>query len=170
MARHLAGYYSSVNLAALTPLNTHADTQLFSTGTNLRVDPSVNMLAMASCIYYGTSVTQTQLGSPSLRQLAPLDVSAQQIIPPLYSPISKLDLYDNPLKLAPNESLTFSVNGGAGGAVGGYGFVEFVDAPIKPVTGNIFTVQATGAATLMAGKFVNTALTDRKSTRLNSSH
>lgn len=159
MARHLAAYYSSVNLAALTAFAAVPDQQLFTEGNAIRVDPTVDMIGSSTTIYLGTAVKQTQLNSPSLRQLAPYDSAGQNLTFPTTVPLSTNDLYDAPLQLAGNESLTFSVDGTAGGAVNGYGIVEFLDGPVKPVTGTMFTVRATGAATLEDGEFVNTPVT-----------
>lgn len=158
MARHTATFYQSVNLSALTAILAVPDTQIFTSGDNLRVDPTVDMLASAYNVYEGTGFTQTQIVTPSLRQIAPLDISENNLSVSSSVAPSLLDLYANPKQLVGNETLTLSMNGTAGGAVAAYSIVDFVDAPIKPVTGNIFTVRATGAANLSAGVYVNTPL------------
>jgi hypothetical protein len=160
MSRHTAGYYSSVNLAALTLLNAIPDTQLYTNSTNIRVDPTVDMLASVYNNYIGgTTFTQSQITTPSLRALAPIDVSENNLALPTTVSPSLLDLYASPKQLDGNESMTLGFNGSAGGVEPAYSVVDFVDGPIKPVGGNIFTVRATGAATLAAGTWVNTAVT-----------
>lgn len=159
MARHTATFYQSTSLGSLTALLAVPDTQIFTSGDNLRVDPTVDMLASSYNVYLGTTFTQTQIVTPSLRMIAPLDVSQNNLTVSSTVAPSLLDLYANPKQLAGNETLTYSQNGAHSGAVAAYGIVDFVDAPIKPVTGNIFTVRATGAAALSAGVYVNTGLT-----------
>jgi len=160
MPRHTAGFYSSVNLAALTALNAIPDTQLYTNATNIRVDPTVDMISTVYNNYIGgTTATQAQIVTPSLRALAPLDVSAINLALPTSVQPNLVDLSANPKALVGNESMNMYFNGSAGGAEPAYSLIDFVDAAIKPVTGDIFTVRATGAATLVAGTFVNTALT-----------
>lgn len=157
MSRHTSGYYSSVNLAALTNLNAIPDTQLFTSGTEIRVDPTVDMIASVYNTYIGgTTGTQAQIVTPSLRALAPLDISNITLALPTTVPANVLDLYATPKQLVGNESMYLAFNGTAGGVEPAYSLVDFVDGPVKPVTGNIFTVRATGAAALTAGQFVNT--------------
>lgn len=159
MSRHTAGYYSSVQLSALTNLNAIPDTQLFTSGTEIRVDPTVDMVASVYSQYIGgTTAVQSQIVTPSLRALAPLDVSQIATALPTTIPPNVLDLYASPKQLVGNESMYLAQNGTAGGVEDAYSLVDFVDGQIKPVTGNIFTVRATGAATLSAGVFVNTAV------------
>lgn len=159
MARHLAAFYQSVNLAALTAINAVPDTQIFTSGTTQRVPPDLPNISFTAGIYPGTTFTQAQIETPSLRALANHDISALSPSP-VTGDINNIDdRYDNPLSLAGNETLTLSLNGTAGSAHDAYGIVEYTDGPVKPVTGDFFTVQATGAAVLSAGKFVNTPVT-----------
>ena len=159
MPRHTSAFYQSTALGSLSTINAVPDTQIFSSGANLRVDPTVDMLGSVYSVYLGTTFTQTQIVTPSLRQLAPFDVSENNLTVATTVAPSLLDIYGTPKQLVGNETLTFSQNGAHSGAVAAYGVVDFVDAPIKPVTGNIFTIRATGAAALSAGVYVNTALT-----------
>ena len=155
--RHLAAFYSNAALGGvLTALAAVPDTQIFTSGNILRVSPDVPLLAMAYGAYLATTITQGQIETPSLRALANFDVSPLSLTGPVADSQSFDDLYDAPLTLAGNESMTFSVNGTSTGAQDAYGIVEFTDGAVKPVSGNIFTVRGTGAATLSAGVFVNT--------------
>lgn len=157
--RHMAAFYQSVNLAALTALNAVPDTQINVNGINILVPPSMSNVGSALALYNGTTFTQAQLQSPTLRSLAPYDVSPILEGAALTTtPVTDL-VYDNPIALTGQEYLNFAFNGGAGGAVNAYGLVELVDGPQKPVTGDIFTVRGTGASALADGTWINTPIT-----------
>lgn len=157
--RHLAAFYQSVAITALAAINAVPDTQIFTSGTTMRVPPDLPNIGLAAANYFGTSTLQGQIETPSLRALANLDISP--LNPPLVTNglTGFADYYDTPVTLNGNESMTLSLSGTNSGAAGAYGFVEFTDGPIKPVTGEFFTVKATGTAALSAGKFVNTGVT-----------
>lgn len=159
MGRHTAAFFQSVNINALTNILAVPDTQIFTSGDNLRVDPTVDMLASCFTNYNGTTFTQTQVVTPSLRQLAPLDISENNKVTSATVAPNILDLYANPKQLVGNETFTLAMNGTAGGVHNAYALVDFVDNPIKPVTGNIFTVRGTGGAALTDGLYVNTPIT-----------
>ena len=159
MTRHLAAFYQSAAITTLVAINAVPDTQIFTSGTTQRVPPDLPFIASCMASYAGSTITQAQVETPSLRALANYDISA--LNPPAVTSANNNldDRYDNPLALAGNETLTLSIAGTNAGAAAAYGIVEYCDGPVKPATGNFFTVQATGAATLSAGKFVNTAVT-----------
>jgi hypothetical protein len=157
--RHLGAFYQSIDLnAALTNINAVPDTQVYTSGTLLRVPPELPNLCKAAAIYLGTSFTNAQVSTPSLRALANYDISPLSLVAPFALDGEYDDRYDNPLALAGNEQLQFALNGDAAGAVAGYGLLEFSDGPVKAETRNSFTVKATGAAVLAAGQFVNTGV------------
>ncbi len=156
--RHLAAFYSNATIAAPTLLAAVPDTQIFSQGTIQRVPPAMPNLCMAAAFYDDTSFLSAQVQTPSLRVLANYDVSPINATLPAPNTNSYDDRYDAPLELEGNESLTVELDAAAGGNKDGYLIVEYCDAPVKAVTEKSFTVKATGAATLSAGTFVNTAI------------
>jgi hypothetical protein len=66
---------------------------------------------------------------------------------------------DAPLPLAVDEAVNFAIEANPAAAAQQYGTVLFADGPQTPVTGEIFTVRATGATTLAANTWVNGNLT-----------
>jgi hypothetical protein len=159
MTRHLAAFYQSLTSPTLATVNAVPDTQIVTLGNAIRVPLDIFNLSMVASLYEATTFTQAQVETPSLRALAPLDVNPLNISQPLPLNNNFADFYNSPVKLVGNENLTLSFSGTSTGGQGAYGVVEFTDGPIKPVSGNIFTIKASAAATLSAGTFVNSALT-----------
>lgn len=159
MARHQAAFYQNANFGTLTPVNTVPDTQIFTAGTILRVPPELPFICMAAAEYAGTTIDQAQIETPTLRALANHDVSPLGIQPQTGGNKNYNDLYDNPLAVKGNESLTLSILGTGAGSHVATAIIELCDGAVKPTTGNFFTVRATGAAALSAGLYVNTAVT-----------
>ncbi len=158
--RHTSAYYSNADLAGvLTALAAVNDPVNQAFGDNVQVPTALPFIGAALGIYDGTAFDNAQLQSPSLLAQAPYDISPITM-DAVYGEIPPGDVFfDSPIPLKGGEYLRFFENGDAGGAVDGFGFVEFVDGPPKPSSGKIFTVRATGAATLVAGQWVNTPLT-----------
>lgn len=159
--QHLVAYYQSVDQgAALAAINGVADPILFVNGTTVRVPSDLPFLAGASLITPATTITAAQIQTPTLRDtfypnISPLDnvLAGSSLLPPqLYRP-------NAPLPLTGLEQMQFYSNTDNAGAVAIYGLVWLQDAPQAPVEGEILTIRATGAATLVAGTWVNTNLT-----------
>ncbi len=159
MARHLAAFYSSLTNPTVAALNAVPDTQIFSVGTIQRVPPAMPNVCMAEASYVATTLTLAEVQTPSLRVLANYDISPLNLTAPPTNAFSYDDRYDNPLKLTGNEDLQAVMTGTSTGAQDAYVILEYCDGPAKPDMRNSFTIQATGAATLSAGAYVNTALT-----------
>jgi hypothetical protein len=138
------------NVAAL------ADQHVTVSGNNIRV-PALSQLAG----YYanGTTISRAQISSPSLRRKAlidiePIDISAEPSAnPPMH------DRFSSPIPLEADEDLTALVAEGAAGAEYEHVLAWLCDGPITPVTGEVFTVRATGTTTLTAYAWTNCALT-----------
>lgn len=157
--RHMGAFYQSATITSLVTINAVADQSIFTSGKDLRVPNDLPYLSMAAALHNDAGFTQAQVQSPTLRDLAPFDVSPNKAALVFPSPHTGAYLYDNPLQLTGNEALNFAFAGADAGNIVSYGLVELTDGPVKPVTGEIFTVRATGTAALSAGVWVNTPLT-----------
>lgn len=157
---HLAAFYQSVDpAAALTKINAVTDQALRTDGNDLVVPSGVSNLIAEACLSAATGLSYGQVSSPSLRQLA-----NQDVLPVVAGVVfggnpAIQEHFMLPRQLKGNESLNFAVNATGGAAAANYGLVWLSDGALAQVTGNIFSVRATGAAALAAGSWVNTALT-----------
>jgi hypothetical protein len=100
---------------------------------------------------------RAEIQAPSLR--ATLNFDVNPIVNGLVfgSLPRSMRMWQTPLQLNPNEPLEYFFQNGA--AVMNRGLIMLADGPISPVKGKIFSVRATGAATLVTATWVNTALT-----------
>jgi len=104
-----------------------------------------------------TLVTQARIESPTLRRLAnidviPLDLGTEPGTPPLF-----VSIISNPKALEGSEGLNFKAT--CGQAFTARLLAWLSDGPLAPVTGEIFTVKATGTTTLVASAWTNGAIT-----------
>lgn len=157
---HLAAFYESVDPgAALTKISAVADQAVRTDADDLIVPTGVSNLIGEAALTAATGPGYGQVQSPSLRQLA-----NQDVLPIVAGVVfggnpSVQSHFNNPRPLKANESLNFAIEATGGAAASCYGLVWLSDGALQPVQGNIFTVRATGAATLAAGSWVNTSLT-----------
>lgn len=155
---HTIGYELSSSLAALTALTPIPDPTLRVAGNDFFVPNGPSQLAMAfGMINSAAATVRLQIQSPSLRATLNVDINpvTQGLVFPALA--GGLFLQNNPLPLVVNEPL--DVFGQNGAAVMNRCFLWLSDGPIKPVTGKIFTVRATAAATLVTASWVNSSLT-----------
>jgi hypothetical protein len=157
---HLAAYYQNVDPAAsLKAINAVPDQAVFSSGLDIRVPTGLAKLLGAAALSAATVPLYAQVSSPTLRDLANQDVSpiADAIV---WTESHCLgDFFDNPRDLTELEAVEFAIYATGGAAAHEYGLIFLGDGPVKPTSGKIFTVEATAAITLAAGKWVNGALT-----------
>lgn len=158
---HLVAWYESIdpggtwaNIAGVP------DQTVTVNGDNVYVPTALPNMIGAACLFNDTTATLGgRVTSPSLRTLLNPDVNP--IVSALVwgsPPEGNLHpLNANPLK--PTEGLQFQINANPASAAVGQGFVWLSDGPQQAVSGDIRTVRATGAASLSAGAWVNTALT-----------
>lgn len=157
---HLAAYYQSVDPGAtLTKISAVADQAIRTDGNDVVVPSSLANLVCEAALSAATGPSYGQVQSPSLRQLANQDVD------PIVNGVvfgndpATQAHFGSPRMLKGNESLNFAINATGGAAAANYGLVWLADGAMARINGNIFTVRATGAASLSAGSWVNTALT-----------
>lgn len=157
---HLAAFYQSVDPAgALTKLAAVADQAIRTDGNDITIPSAIANLLAEAGLSAATGPSYAQVQSPSLRQLANQDVDPIVAAVVFGANPSVQAHFANPRPLKGNESVNFLVNATGGVAAANYGLIWLGDGPIQKANGNIFSVRATGAATLAAGTWVNTALT-----------
>jgi hypothetical protein len=158
MAFHLVGYETSASQAALTAITPIPDPTVRVTGNDILVPAQLNYVVSASALINSAAATlRAQVQSPSLRAMLNFDINP--IVNGLvYGNLARVcRMWDTPLQLVTNEPMDVFVQNGA--AVMNRAFITLADGPLKPVTGKIYTVRATGAATLVTATWVNTTLT-----------
>jgi len=140
-----------VNIAAV------ADPHVRVVGDDIYVPGALPNLA--GYYFGGANFTQGQVSSPSLRTLANIDVEPADLADEPASPPAVHDLFASPKPLEGGEAINTLMAEDAAGASRVNAILWFSDGPIAPVTGDIFTVRATGATTLVANAWTNGALT-----------
>lgn len=156
--QHLFGYETSASEAALTAITPIPDTQVTISGNDVRVPQGMANIAWAAAmINSATATLRAQLVSPSLRAILPFDISpiANGLVFP--GPPTVNRMLRNPVPLQALESLDAQVQNGAN--VMNRVFASFCDGPQLPVSGNIYTVRCTAAASLVTASWVNSVLT-----------
>jgi hypothetical protein len=158
MTMHTVGYETSGSNAALAAITPIPDGTVVISGNDIRVPADLkNICWTAGQINSAAATLRAQLTSPSLRAQIPFDISPIRngltfgSLPPV------MRMWDTPLPLVGLESLDFQVQNGA--AVMNRGFLSFCDGPIKPVTGNIYSIRFTLAATLATATWANSQIT-----------
>lgn len=135
-----------------SPVSTVADSHVTRYGDDLIV-PELNKVILA--FVCGATVTRARLSSPSLRrfirpELNPLNVGVEPT-----SPLTIVDLRDNPIPLETDEALNVEVIEGYTGAERETVILFLADGTPAPVTGDIFTVRGVGTTTLNAYEWTN---------------
>lgn len=155
---HLVGYEQSASLAALTAITAIPDPTVRVVTNDIYVPDKINMIVgCAAMINSAAATLRAEIQAPSLRATLNFDVS------PIVNGLvfgtlpRSMRMWQTPLQLASNEPLEFFFQNGA--AVMNRGLVLLADGPISPIKGKIFSVRATGAASLVTATWVNTALT-----------
>lgn len=158
MAIHMIGYETSASDAALTAITPIPDPTLRVTGNDFLVPPQLpNIVLGAGMINSVAATLRMQVQSPSLRATLNFDISPinNGLV---FGSLPRLNrLWQTPLPLVGGEPLDVFVQNGA--AVMNRAFLMLSDGPVAPITGKIYTVRATGAASLVTASWVNTVLT-----------
>ncbi|KKN19098.1 hypothetical protein LCGC14_0949260 [marine sediment metagenome] len=158
--QHLVGWFQDVDqAAAAADIAAISDDTLFAQGDIIRVPEEMSNVMAVACITAAVTFTSAQLQSPSLRQLANMDILPVVRAAVFGSSPALMDLSKNPFALIPNESLTFNTNTDDAAVIEIYGLLWLTDGPAVPVSGEIFTVRATAAIVLAGGAWINGNLT-----------
>lgn len=158
MSMHLIGYESTASNAALAAITPIPDPTLRVSGNDFYVPSSLNQIIMAAALINSSAATlRAQIQSPSLRALLNFDINP--IVNGLvFGTLPRCQrMWQTPLQLVTNEPLDVYIQNGA--SVMNRALIILADGAVKPVLGKIYTVRATGAATLVTATWVNTVLT-----------
>ena len=155
---HTIGYELSASQAALTAITPIPDPTLRVTGNDFLVPPGMNNIVLAAAMINSTAATlRAEVQSPSLRATLNFDISPinNGLV---FGSIPRLNrLWQSPLPLVGGEPLDVFVQNGA--AVMNRAFLTLADGAVSQTTGKIYTIRATGTASLATASWVNTTLT-----------
>lgn len=155
---HTVAYELSGSEAALTALTPVPDPTLRVSGNDFFVPADLNSIVYAAAAINSAAATlRAQIQSPSLRSTLNYDISPLANGLVFGSTPARVNLFNNPLAVAPNEPLDVFVQNGA--IVMNRAILWLADGPIKPTQGKIYTVRATLSITLATATWVNGALT-----------
>lgn len=160
MTMHL-GVFAEDLVPAATLVNVAAinDELITTNGDDMRVPIQLPFLAGMAALISATVPAQAQFQSPSLRQVANVDVEPVALGLTFGDPVEVSMHPMNPLPLRGDESLNFLVNTTASPAEFHYGLAWFSDGPQQQVNGNMFSVRSTMSVTADEANWVNGALT-----------
>jgi hypothetical protein len=158
--QHLAAFAESIDPGgALVNIAAVNDDSVFTSGDDIRVPVELPYLAGEAALISATTPIQAQFQSPSLRQVANIDVEPAALGLVFGDPAELALHMDSPIRLRGDESLNFLVNTNPAAAEVHYGLAWFTDGPVQPVTGDIFSVRATMSVTGVANAWVSGGLT-----------
>ena len=158
--QHLAVFAESIDPAgALVNIAAINDDSVFTSGDDIRVPVALPYLIGSAALISATTPVQAQLQSPSLRQVANIDIEPCALGLVFGDPAELAFHPTNPIPLRGDESLNFLVNTNPAGAELHYGLVWFSDGSQQSVSGDIFSVRATMSVTGVANAWVNGSLT-----------
>ena len=152
---HTVAYESTASNATLTAVTPVPDPTVAVIGNDIRIPGALpNVVGVAAMINSALGTPRTQLVTPSLRALIPLDVSpiTNGLVFP--STPGMMQFFDNPIPLVGLEPMDFFAQNGA--AVVNRGIVWLADGAVKPTSGKVYTSRATASATLVTATWVNT--------------
>ncbi len=156
---HLAAYAESIDPgAALVPITAVNDDSVFTAGDDIRVPVQLPFLIGEAALISATTPDQAQVQSPSLRQVANIDVEPCSTGLVFDDPAEVAMHPKSPVPLRGDESMEFYVNSDPAGAEMHYGLIWFGDGAQQEVHGDIFSVRATAAVTGVADAWVNGGL------------
>lgn len=159
MTMHLSAYYkSAASSSALTLISAVSDPAVYTNGNDIRVTSDISNLLGEAALTAQTGPEYAQVQSPSLRTLANQDV--EPIVAAVkFGATDTVQWHgENPRALTANEAINFGIYATDTSAAVNYGLVWFGDGAVKQTTGNVFSVRATGTASLSAGAWVNTTV------------
>lgn len=144
--------------SVLTNLSAVAD-PIATTNGNYVYVPNITPNLFGVYAAVGASGTAAQVLSPSIRNFAPYDVHPFDLaIDPVDHRAVRL-FEASPIKLVPAEGLEAKTNNTSGSSEQHAVIAFLCDAPLAPVTGQVFTVKCTASITGAKNAWTNGALT-----------
>lgn len=158
--QHLAAFAESIDPGgSLTNIAAVNDDSIFTSGDDIRVPNELPFMIGNAALISSTSPVQAQIQSPSLRQIANIDVEPVALGLVFGDPAELNYHPEIAIPLRGDESINFLANTNPASAALHYGLVWFADGPQQPVGGDIFSVRATTSVTAVANAWVNGTLT-----------
>lgn len=155
---HLSLYSASIASAtANQQVAAVADPVIAPAGSGFLVNAQVPKIARVSGV--GNILVRAQLSSASIREYTPNDIEPVNVGTLIGTPARMVDWFDNPLPLVPNEELDAFVTNSAATATQTTVAVWFIDGPVRPVAGRVFSVRWTASQTLTANGWTAFAVT-----------
>lgn len=143
MTMQLGAFAESVDPdTVLTNLAAVQDDTVFTSGDDMRVPSALPFLVAEAALINLAAGGAAQVQSPSLRQVANIDVIPVGLGLTFITPEEIAVHGQSPIPMRADEAVNFLVNGTATTAAINYGLVWFSDGPIVPVNGNIYPVRA----------------------------
>ena len=158
----VVGYSESVDQAAsYNAMNALPDSHVTVVGTRIYI-PTLSYLFGYAINNEGTAYCGAYFDSPSLRRVALLDAATvASSITSVGKPEANIFPL-SPVKLSPNEGIECYICDNPAAAAEQSALIFLSDGLIAPVSGEIFTVQATAAITRVANAWANGAITFRQ--------
>ena len=146
----LVGWNENINTAVLDYITALADPHVRVVGDDILVP---ELSSLMGCFALGTTMTQAQLSSPSLRRLSlmdiePVNVGAEPV--DTQFPGTFHDYFDRPIPLEQSEALNALINQALGGAERETVLAWLGDGVDAVPDGQMFTSRFTNADTLVA--------------------
>lgn len=143
MTIQLGAFAESVDPdGTLTNIAAVQDDTVFTSGDDMRVPTALPFLVGEAALINVAAGGAAQVQSPSLRQVANIDVIPVGLGLTFITP-EEISIHGmSPIPLRGDEAVNFLVNGGVTAAAINYGLVWFSDGPVQPVVGNIYPVRA----------------------------
>jgi len=141
--------------ATLDAMTAVADPHVRVSGDDIWIPDALPFLA--GYIAMAAALTAARIESPTLRTLTPIDVAPLDLAAEPSTPAAYIDLRANPKLIGGGEAL--NVKATVSAAARALALAVLCDGPIAPVAGEIFTIKATAAATLVANAWTNAAVT-----------
>jgi len=157
---HTIAWGQSIDPAGvLSPLDAIPETQLFSSGDDIRVPAKLPGLIGAAALENDASAARAQLQAPSLRVLTNLDIEPIVAAATFGNPPEVLFHPESLIPLDPDEALQFHVESNPAAPVQHFGLVWLADGPQQVAEGRLFSVRATSAVAQSNTAWVNGTLT-----------
>lgn len=161
--QHLVAFSESIDPAgSLVNIAAINDQAIFTSGDDARVPVQLPFMVGEAALISATAPVQAQVQSPSLRQVANIDVEPVALGTVFGDPAEYALHPQSPIPLKGDEALNFLVNTNPAGAESHYGLVWLSDGAVQPVQGEIFSVSADMSVTAVADEWVNGSLTFRQ--------
>lgn len=161
MAFTVVAWRESLDAAgAFNALTAVSDPHVFTSGDDIRVPEAMRFIVGISVLINDlTVVPRARITSPSLRAMFNPEYSLIQN-GLVHANNTDLSLFPgSPIPIMPAEAINVEVLQNPAAAVENRALVWISDGPITPVSGQFFTVRATGATAVTANVWTNITLT-----------